>query len=85
MDALRSTALRISLGLSTALLAACGGGGSSSALLPVPGPPPPGGGSSAPLAVAFSIAIPSAAPSSTRRRVAYVSAGTKSAAAQRKR
>jgi hypothetical protein len=79
MDALRSTALRISLGLSTALLAACGGGGSSSALLPVPGPPPPGGGSSAPLAVAFSIAIPSAAPSSTRRRVAYVSAGTKSA------
>lgn len=82
MDALRSTALRISICASVALLTACGGGGggSSSALPPVAGSPQPSAAGMAPQAVAFNIAIPSAAPSSSRRRVAYVSAGTKSAA-----
>src|ERR1700676_5491 len=82
MDAVRSPVLRLSLCLSTALLAACGGGGggTSSALPAMPGPPPPNnGGTQAPQVVAFSIAIPSATASATRRRVAYVSAGTKSA------
>ena len=81
MEALRSTTLRISLCLSTALLAACGGGGGTSSALPaMPGPPPPSnGGTQTPQAVAFSIAIPSATASANRRRVAYISAGTKSA------
>jgi hypothetical protein len=83
MDALRSTVLRISLCLSTGLLAACGGGGGSgaSSMLPaMPGTtPPPSGTAPAPQSVAFNIAIPSATASSNRRRIAYVSAGTKSA------
>ncbi len=80
MDALRSTALRISLCASVALLTACGGGGSSSSSLPpMAGSPAPATVATAPQAVAFSIAIPSAATSSSQRRVAYISAGTKSA------
>ncbi|MBV8298089.1 MAG: hypothetical protein JO083_00820 [Candidatus Eremiobacteraeota bacterium] len=77
----RSAVLRLCVVVSSLLLAACGGGGGSSAmpaanLAPQPGN---GAGSGAPASVAFTIQIPSASSSGSKRRPRYVSAGTKSA------
>ncbi len=75
----------VSYCLAAALLAACGGGGGggASSLPPVTQPGGTGGGSvppAAPASVAISIAIPPASSaSSSKRRVRYISAGTKSA------
>jgi hypothetical protein len=77
----RSSAFRIFYcSFAAAGLAACGGGGGggAAALPPVAALPttaPAGSGSAS---VAFTIAIPSATTSSTRRSPRYVSAGTKS-------
>jgi hypothetical protein len=82
----RLVAYSVSFCLAASLLAACGGGGGGGAasLPPVSstagGTTITGGGSSAPASVAISIAIPSASSaSSSKRRVRYISAATKSA------
>ncbi len=80
----RSAVLRLCAVVSSLLLAACGGGGGGSSALPAanlaPQPGNGGGsGSGTPASVAFTIQIPSASPSGSKRRPRYVSAGTKSA------
>ena len=77
----RSTCFGISFSLLALTLAACGGGGGGSSLPATPAVTSAGGsglGSAATASVAFTIAIPSASTSSTKRSPRYISAGTKS-------